>query len=246
MSRQSLYCPTPWMNAAGTLGFLPYKTWNLPETQGVFVTNPLSLHPRTPAAQRIALTDAGNLLVHSGLPNPGLVTALRQYARKWEKSPIPVWVHLIPQSPEECYRMIQLVENSAGVSAIEISLPPRLSPGEKQDFLSAMDSELPVVLATPLNYALDLAIPLERLSAITLSAPRGILFTLSGTRVEGRLFSASLFPQMLYTVTQYVQCGIPVIAGAGIYRRSHAEHLLQAGAMAIQVDTVLWKGFLND
>ncbi|WP_322507791.1 hypothetical protein [Anaerolinea sp.] len=245
MSRQSLYCPTPWMNAAGTLGFLPSKAWNLPEAQGVFVTNPLSLHPRTPAAQRTALTDAGNLLVHSGLPNPGLVTALRRYARKWEKSPIPVWVHLIPQSPEECYRMIQLVENSAGVSAIEISLPPRLSTGEKQAFLSAMDSELPIVLVLPLNGE-EIPVPLDRISAVTLSAPRGMLPSPSGAWIEGRLFSISLFPQMLYAVKQVVQHGIPVIAGAGIYRRAHAQHLLQAGAMAIQVDTVLWKGFLND
>lgn len=246
MSRQSLYCPAPWMNAAGTLGYLPSKAWNLPEKQGVFVTNPLSLNPRTPAGQRAALFETGNLLLHSGLPNPGLITALRRYARKWENSPIPVWVHLIPQSPEECYRMIQLVENSPGVSAIEVSLPPNLSAAEKQAFLNALDSELPIILALPFNHAEDFPVPHERISAITLSAPRGMLPLPSGAWVEGRLFSASLFPQMLYAVSRYVHRGIPVIAGAGIYRRFHAQHLLKAGALAIQVDTALWKGFLND
>lgn len=234
------------MNAAGTQGFLPSKAWNLPETQGVFVTNPLSLHPRKPATQRTARLEAGTLLLHSGLPNPGLASALRQYARKWEKSPIPVWVHLIPQSLEECYRMIQLVENSTGVSAVEISLPPHLSSEEKQAFLSTLDSELPIVLALPLNCVEDIPIPLDKISAVTLSAPRGMLPTPSGTWIEGRLYSPSLFPQVLYAVTRYVQRGIPVIAGAGIYRRIHAQHLLQAGALAIQVDTALWKGFLND
>lgn len=108
-----------------------------------------------------------------------------------------------------------------------------------------MDSELPIVLVLPLNGE-EIPVPLDRISAVTLSAPRGMLPSPSGAWVEGRLYSASLFPQMLHAVSHYVHRGIPVIAGAGIYRRFHAQHLLKAGALAIQVDTALWKGFLND
>lgn len=246
MSRQTLSFPTPWMNAAGTLGFLPAKGWSLPEEQGVFVTNPISMAPRMPASQRTVLSDRGSLLMHSGLPNPGLVSALRRYGKRWEKAPLPVWIHLIPQSPAECRQMIQQVENYTAVDAIEISLPPHLSLEDKQAFFPALDSELPIILALPLNEGENFPIPLDRIDAVTLTTPRGLLPSPSGSLLEGRLYSSAIFPMMVYAVRRLNQRGVPVIVGAGVYRRIHARHLLQAGALAIQFDTVLWKGFLND
>ncbi len=246
MSRQTLSFPTPWMNAAGTLGFYPSKGWSLPEEQGVFVTNPISMTPRMPASRRTALSDRGSLLLHSGLPNPGLISVLRKYGKRWEKAPLPIWIHLIPQSPGECRQMIQRVENDAGIDAIEISLPPHLSVEDRQAFFPALESELPIVLALPLNEGEDFPIPMDRISAVTLTAPRGMLPTPSGGLLEGRLYGTTLFPMVVYAVRRFHQRGIPVIAGAGVYRRIHAQHLLQAGALAIQFDTALWKGFLSD
>jgi NAD(P)H-dependent flavin oxidoreductase YrpB (nitropropane dioxygenase family) len=37
--------------------------------------------------------------------------------------------------------------------------------------------------------------------------------------------------------------GLPVIASGGVYRESHIQAMRQAGAFAVQLDAVLWRGF---
>jgi hypothetical protein len=51
MPKQDLYFSKPVMNAAGMLGFTPSFRDSIPWGDfGVFVTNPISLRPRPPAA----------------------------------------------------------------------------------------------------------------------------------------------------------------------------------------------------
>jgi NAD(P)H-dependent flavin oxidoreductase YrpB (nitropropane dioxygenase family) len=38
-------------------------------------------------------------------------------------------------------------------------------------------------------------------------------------------------------------CGVPVIAGAGVFSRNAADDLLACGAAAVQLDMVLWRGW---
>ncbi len=101
---------SPWLNAAGALGFAPGADgWSWPEMQGGFVTNPVSANPRTPAETRAALSYPGGSLLHSGLPNPGLKGVLRKYAERWARSSLPVWVHLLGDGPEEIHRMALVI-----------------------------------------------------------------------------------------------------------------------------------------
>ena len=39
---------------------------------------------------------------------------------------------------------------------------------------------------------------------------------------------------------------MPLMAGCGVFPRADAQGLLAAGAVAVQVDTALWKGYLLD
>ena len=75
---------SPWLNATGTLGYAPGPAWNWPLPQGAFLTNPISLHHRTPAHNRAAITYPGGALLHSGLPNPGLRRVLPRPRRRLE------------------------------------------------------------------------------------------------------------------------------------------------------------------
>jgi dihydroorotate dehydrogenase len=62
----------PLMNAAGMLGFAPDMRAAVPwDELGAFVTNPISLRPRT-ATQAPAVIEYPGFLLHTGLPNPGL------------------------------------------------------------------------------------------------------------------------------------------------------------------------------
>jgi dihydroorotate dehydrogenase len=93
-------------------------------------------------------------------------------------------------------------------------------------------------------------------AAVSLAAPRGMLplpprFVSAGAPlsangegelVMGRLFGPSLFPRTLAVVHAAARLGLPVIGGGGVYKREQAEVLKEAGAMAVQLDAVLWRG----
>lgn len=250
MFRQDISLGSPWMNAAGTLGFSPSGSasarWTAPEPMGAFVTNPISLGPRTPAAERCLLPFSGGVLMHSGLPNPGLTRVLRKYGDRWAQSSLPVWAHLIGANPDEIHQMVRRLEGVEGVSAVELGLPPDARGDAALAYVEAAFGELPLVVHLPLTMAGE---PwLKELaglgtSALTLGAPRGALLTDTGRPVNGRLFGPATFPLMLAAVQSARRLGIPVIAGAGIYRLHDVEALRNAGAWAVQLDTVLWRGW---
>ena len=82
MFKRDLYFSKPMMNAAGMLGYAPNLRDSLPWSDfGVFVTNPLSLHPRLPSNEPDLIKYPGGLLLHTGLPNPGFKSALEKVCR---------------------------------------------------------------------------------------------------------------------------------------------------------------------
>lgn len=252
MFGQDLVLDSLWMNAAGMLGFAPSgpasARWQAPEPMGAFVSNPISLSPRTVAGERGLMTYPGGALLHSGLPNPGLSRVLRKYAERWAQSSTPIWVHLIASNPGEIHQMVRRLEGLEGVAAVEIGLPPDVHDAAALAFAEAAYGELPVVIAAPLTAAEEpwlAKLPGAGASAITLSAPRGALVTDSGRPVSGRLYGPAVFPLMLAAVQSARRVGIPIIAGAGVYRLQDAQALRDAGAWAVQLDTVLWRGWIG-
>ncbi len=242
--RQDLYTLSPWMNAAGTLGFAPGRFWSWPEPAGAFVTNPVSLNPRTPARDRGAAPTPAGVVLHSGLPNPGLRSVLRENAAQWARSEAPVWLHLIASHPNEVKEMVRLIEQSqAEVMALELGLPPGSRSDHALSLVQAAAGELPVVAAVSLTAAGE---PwLNRLaragaSAITLSPPRGMVRNEAGKIQAGRLLGPAVLPLAAAAVNAARRCGLPVIAGGGVYSLSDGQMLLELGATAVQIDAVLW------
>jgi len=243
-ARLDLDLESPWMNAAGAAGFTPPERWDWPFPQGAWVTDPISLRPRSPAENRAALSFPGGALIHSGLPNPGLKAVLRRHAEAWARSTLPAWPHIFGREPGEIRGMVLRLEEVEGVAAIELGIDDECP---SEDALAQVDAalgELPLVVGVPLTRAGE---PwLERLSkmgasALVLSARRGTLPDSEGRLVSGRLYGAALFPQVLAAVQTLSQrIRMPIIAGAGVYRPQDGEALLKAGAWGIQIDTVLW------
>jgi NAD(P)H-dependent flavin oxidoreductase YrpB (nitropropane dioxygenase family) len=54
-----------------------------------------------------------------------------------------------------------------------------------------------------------------------------------------------LFPQVLAAVRSARRINLPLIAGAGLFQQAHAEAVLAAGAAAVQLDAVLWRGWME-
>ncbi len=241
--RSDLDLATPWMNAAGAAGFAPPERWPWPEPAGAWVTNPLSLSPRSPAENRAAVGFAGGALLHSGLPNPGLSAVLRRHAPAWGRSAVPAWVHIFGRTPDEIHQLVLRLEGVEGVGAIELGISDELAGGDALAWAEAALGELPLVVNLSLARAAeDWLGELGRLgaSAISLSGPRGALAGAGSRLVSGRLYGPSLLPLVFSAVHQAQRHHLPVIAGAGVYKIEDGQELLAAGAWGVQLDTVLW------
>jgi len=242
--RQDLDMASPWMNAAGTAGYSPPERWNWPIPAGAWVTNPLSLGPRSPADSRAGISFPGGALIHSGLQNPGLNAVLRRNAGHWARSALPAWVHIFGHTPDEIHSMVLRLEDVEGVAAIELGIGHDYSDAEALAQVNAALGELPLVVSLPLTRSGEPwlnELPKLGASALTLTGPRGLLPGADGRLVGGRLYGPALLPHMLAAVQLLHQhFRLPVIAGAGVYRIEDGEALLKAGAWGIQIDTVLW------
>jgi dihydroorotate dehydrogenase len=248
MFKRDLYFSRPMMNAAGMLGFFPNFRDSLPWSDfGAFVTNPISLRPRLPAAQPELVNYPGGLLLHTGLPNPGFKAALKKHAAQWRRSALPVVVHLMADRPEETVSMVRALEGLENIAAVELGFAPMLSDDIIGLAVEMCVGELPLIINLPAGQTLSLGPRLVDIgvAAVSLAAPRGVLSSADGRWVAGRLYGPSLLPQSLEIVHSVARLGIPVIAAGGIYSLEDSNELLKAGALAFQLDTVLWHGGLN-
>ncbi len=245
MFKQDLSFSTPYMNSAGTLGFAPDFRAPVPWDEfGAFVTNPISLRPRKPTKSPILIEYPGGFLLHTGLPNPGLKTAIKKFARRWSDSRLPIIVHLTADRPEETGRMVQLLEDLENITAVELGFAPLLADDIILLTVEMSLGELPIIVSVPVEQVLLLGprVIQEGAAAISLGPPRGMIMTKNGERVTGRLNGAGLFPQALLTVRDAASVNIPIIGAGGVGSKENTDAMLSVGALAVQVDASLWKG----
>ena len=234
---------TPWMNVAGFMGYMPHEILNTEITMGAFVTNPISLNARTPAHNRCLIPYTGGVLLHNGHPNPGIKHVLSRYQKKWQNLQIPIWAHLLPQTAYECQELVKVIEDVENITALEVGLPPGVNHKEYFEIALAAASELPVYICMPMDKIeekLITQIYSIGLAGVILSAPRGVMMQ-NGKMIHGRLFGSGLHPLMLRALHNLRGCGLPVIAGCGIYTQEQGQAALDAGASALQVDLLCWR-----
>lgn len=231
------------MNAAGSLGFVPESSSPVGKDRlGAFITNPISLRSRTPARRRTCQSYPGGFLLHSGYPNPGLGAAIRRYKLRWARSSIPIIVHLLAENVESVSRMVPRLEGLEGVMGIELGLPPEVELQMAEELVNAAVGELPLIVRLPVDRAGVYAQSLvdSAITAISLGPPRGVLIDALGQTVRGRLYGPAIFPLAFGCVQEVIAAGVSVIAAGGVYEQVQVEALLEAGAIGVQLDAVLW------
>jgi dihydroorotate dehydrogenase (NAD+) catalytic subunit len=251
MPKFDLRLDPPLLNTAGSLGFAPNPHGPLDLAAfGAFVTNPISLGKRSPAHNPQLIAFPGGFLLHTGYPNPGLREVIRRYAQRWARSPLPVIVHLLCQSLGEVSPAVSQLTRLPGVAGIELGLPPDSDASTARNFaaslVAAAGGEFPVILRLPLERAASLAAALagQELGAISLGPPRGVLLSQEGRPVRGRLFGPAMFPLALAAVQELAQLGFPLIGAGGVYQPAQVQAMRAAGAVAVQLDSVLWRGII--
>ena len=248
LSKNALVVESPVMNAAGTLGFGDeYRDLLDLSTLGAFVTNPLTYTTWSPATgTRVVPLDAG-MLVHTGLPNPGISKVMTQYRALWERLPVPVIAHIVVNSVEEMHKCIAVLERESIIQAVELGLSDEISPAETEWYIrsAAQRSEKPLLVRLPFGATADhyqAAIDAGADALVVCAPPRGTARDQAGRLVAGRIYGPLIKPIILRTVGQLARRfpRVPIIGAGGIHSTQDALDYLEAGAVAVQVDAVTW------
>jgi len=247
-SKMGLTLHNPVMPAAGCFGF-GTETADLVDTTGLgaIVVGPFTARPRRGAHPPRAVPLADGVLIHTGLANPGITAAIRQYANAWESSPVPVIAHVAGTAPDEVLACCEHLGEVSGVAAIELGLPDNTYDSEVHKLVLAARSSTfhPLIVRLPLTYADELCEVAVDAGAdvLTVAAPpRGTVWHEASQRlIQGRLYGRFVQPLMLRSlclVNDLVD--VPLIACGGIHTVEDALICIQVGASAVQIDSAMW------
>lgn len=243
----SLTLDAPVMPAAGTVGFADeYRSIIKLDKLGALVTNPVTLLPRSPANGTRVVPLQGGVLVHSGLPNPGLGKVIREHRAAWGKMNIPVIVHLVATTPDEIEEAMLLLDEEETVAAVELGLHDDSTPDEASVLVRAAlaRAEKPLLVRVPMLGGDGIARAVANAGAdgvVVCAAPRGTARDAGGRLVSGRIYGPVIKPVVLRMVGLLArELTIPVIGAGGIHSAQDARDYLEAGARAVQVDSLTW------
>ena len=140
--------------------------------------------------------------------------------------------------------MVRMLETQENVMAAELGFAPLLANDIILLTLEMCLGEVPLIFSLPVEQVLSLGPRLiqEGAQAISIASPRGALPPSPdpSSLATGRLYGPSLFPRALETVYSAAKLGLPIIGAGGVWTRENAEAMLSVGALAVQVDAVLW------
>ena len=131
------------------------------------------------------------------------------------------------------------LEEVEGVAALEISIPVEADAVLARSLLQAARGELPLIACLPLQLARTPWLPTLASSGARCDPPG---FAGRSDRFDPRPAGGpGLLPLVMDALQAALACGLPVIAGGGVFTVEDGEGLLKAGALAVVVDSALWR-----
>ncbi len=239
----------PALIAAGCGGYGPEYRHLLDLSDfGAFVTNPITLRPQRGRSQpRLGETQTG-LILNTGHQNPGVKKVIRDYSQFWQSLPIPVIAHLPAEEPDDLRRTTRALDSAGAVAAVELGIPPDAFPDEIGPWLRAIRAGglLPLLTKVPLGVMPDVveAIIDSGTDALVIGTPPLAAAPLpdDDSLLTGHLYGPTLHPLALYDIQRLAAwVDVPLIATGGIHSLADAQAFLTAGAVAVQLDTLLWR-----
>ena len=236
------------MNSTGTLGYGDqYHDLIDLSALGAFVTNPLTYTMWSPATgTRVVPVDSG-VLVHTGLPNPGLSKVIEENRAVWERMPTPVIAHVVVNKADEVRQSVELLEREESVDAIELGMSDDISAAEIEWYMRSVSgrAEKPLLVRLPFGATFDqanAAVDGGADALVVFAPPRGTARDRSGRLVAGRIYGPLVHPIALRMVGQLARrlSTVPLIASGGIHSPQQARDYIEAGASAVQVGSAVW------
>lgn len=247
--KDTLVVENPVMPAAGTFGFdgAGYRDLLDLTKIGAIVTNPVTWKARRIARGPRVVPLPSGVMIHTGLPNPGVGKIISRYQESWKRSLAPVIVHVVATSPDDVARCARALDYADGVAGIELGLHDLATPDDIEMILAAAHENTlrPILVRIPLYTAVETARAAEAAGAgglVVAAPPRGTTRDPeTGLLVGGRIYGPWLKVQTLRAVGQVARAvDIPVIGSGGIHSADDARDFIDAGAVAVQIDSLTW------
>ncbi len=244
----------PVMIASGCGGYgSAYQTLLDLSAFGAIVTNPITLRPRRGSSQPRLAETAGGFILHTGEQNPGVRKVIQQYQSLWTHLKTPIIAHLPADEPDDLRRTaralsgLETPQGQSVIAAIELGVPPMAQAADVARWIAVIQevSPLPLLVKLPLDASGELASAAAKAyaEALVIGAPLlGAALLPGGTGfIAGPLYGPALFNLALGRVQQIKEwVDLPVIAVGGIHSAAEAQAFLQAGAAAVQLDSLLF------
>ena len=238
---------SPILPAAGCAGYaneyaalIDWSKW------GAFVTNPVTARPRQPTGDPVTIDLGAAVLIHTGIPNLGIRAVIEDSQSTWKRLGVPVIVHVAGSTPDdvaECAVRLVIVD---GVGGVELGVRDEEDEGAIVALIAAAveAGEAPVLVRLPLDRAAELAPTCVEAGAAALvvaAPPRGTLPWGDGF-VSGRLYGRGTLPLALRAVRETAaRVDVPIVASGGVHTLEDARAMLAAGAVAVQIDALIWR-----
>ena len=243
---------SPIMPAAGFFGYGQPVYEGLIEARrfGAIVTNPITLRPQPHLSEPQVVETSGGFIINTPPRNPGVRKVIQRYRRFWRPSGStapPTIAHLPTDDPDNLFRTARALAGLDALAGLELALPDEATAGEVRDLIYAVngESELPLLVKLPPDNALHLAeVALNAGGdALVLGLPpQGIALGAAGSPFQGDYYGAGLLPQQLGTLLDLHAAfpDTPLIAAGGLHLPGDIEACLQMGAVAAQLDAIIF------
>jgi dihydroorotate dehydrogenase (NAD+) catalytic subunit len=247
-NKHGLTLTSPLIAGAGAVGYA--DAWPPGITTSMFgaiVTPPVSWRPRRgQSPPRLAETPGGFVLA-TGDHNPGYRRVIEDHALDWRRLGTPIIMALAGSTPDDWDRLAAHLEEEPSVAGIELQLPQVAHRSDAAAWIGAVRraTTLPVLVKLPTQRAVALATTCVSAGADALVVGTGALATglaPSGALIDGSTAGPAAFPFTLHALRAVVglSLGLPLIAAGGICRAGDAERCFDAGAVAVQIRSLLW------
>jgi len=213
---------------------------------GALVTNPITLRPqRGTAPPRLAEITAGFVL-DTGNQNPGVRKVIREYSKHWRSWSVPVIAHLPAAEPDDLRRTARALDGTESIAAIELGIPYQSALSDIEDWTRAVQEGcmLPLLVKLPPDAVVEMATVAVEAGADALvigSPPLGSARTSAGEMIDGYVFGPTLHRLVLYNIEVIRELvEVPIVATGGIHSLADAQAFLATGALAVQLDSLLF------
>lgn len=239
----------PIMPAAGFFGYGQPVYAELIQINdfGALVTNPITLRPQAHQIRPQIVESNGGVIFNTWPRNPGVKKIIRRHNKFWRRARLPIIAHLPLDDPADLARTAAALAGLDTLGAFELGLPHHITPAEATTFIQAIleRSELPLLVKLPMTnlFALAEAVLFAGADALVVgTAPLGATYIADDTYFGGSYYGPGIVAQQIPWLVElhHRYPEVPLIASGGIHTLADVKAYLQAGASAVQLDTIIF------